>query len=158
MVEVRETIHLHDFTDEDYHMYWISHAEQSMILDMADMTTALWQMGAAEDLENHICYRGLEGKSPEAVEDYTERYLDLVQGVLWAQENCMDADGTINHDQIAELYQECTRQCQEVAWQRAQMDEYEACQYYMADMHEVVPGEENDSTSLSSSSSCSSSS
>ena len=182
----------------------MSDAEQSMILDMVDMTTALWSMGAKEDLDNHICYRGLEGKSEEAVEEYTERYLDLVSGILWAQENCRiavevvqvhqrsssssfagSAAGTddeyetddtwstnddttgyyctssdsepnnghaaaaaaaantstnntssyieyqIDHEQIADLYRQCTTRCQEVAFQRAQVDEYDACLFYM---------------------------
>ena len=164
----------------------MSDAEQAMILDMVDMTTALWSMGAKEDLDNHICYRGLEGKSEEAVEEYTERYLDLVSGILWAQENCRvavevqihqpssspagsDADGEyetddtwstadtgyyctsnsessdpraatnvstiieyqIDHEQIADLYRQCTAHCQEVAFQRAQVDEYDACVFYM---------------------------
>mmetsp|Transcript_29526 Transcript_29526/g.71303 ORF Transcript_29526/g.71303 Transcript_29526/m.71303 type:complete len:443 (-) Transcript_29526:63-1391(-) len=181
LLKVRETICLDDFSDEEYRSYWMSDAEQAMILDMVDMTTALWSMGAKEDLENHICYRGLEGKSEEAVEEYTERYLDLVSGILWAQENCRvavevqpstavsdsdaeyDTDDTwstsdtayygatsdpesnsgaatntntdieyqIDHEQIADLYRQCTTQCQEVAFQRAQVDEYDACMFYM---------------------------
>ncbi|KAG7368076.1 hypothetical protein IV203_030819 [Nitzschia inconspicua] len=126
-VHVRETIHLNDFSDEEYAMYWITSEEQDVILNMANIIVELLGMGVAEDGE-HICYRGLEDKTEQASQAYSEMYLSLVEAILQEQDQSRSAtpDGVLDHDRIAALYQEWTFACKNVAWQRAQLDEYQA--------------------------------
>ena len=86
-VDVRETIHVNDFTDEEYQLYWISPSEQDVILNMADITAELMTIGAIED-DEHICFRGLEGKTPEGNQEYSDMYLNLVEALIIEQEQC----------------------------------------------------------------------
>jgi hypothetical protein len=122
-VAVKETIHVNDFTDEEYYLYWVTHVEQSVMSDMTDITTELMSIGAKEDGE-HICFRGLEGKTQEATQEYTDKYMDIVYSVMQEQEYRLQ-DGSVDHVRIAELYREWTKPCKEIALQRARMDEDE---------------------------------
>jgi hypothetical protein len=127
-VDVKETIHVNDFTDEEYQLYWISHSEQDVIMNMAEITTELMAIGAFED-EEHICFRGLEGKTPEATLEYSDMYLNLVEALIYEQELCRASpDGRINYEHIAALYGEWTQTCKEIAWHRGQLDEHEVRQ------------------------------
>jgi hypothetical protein len=123
-IRVKETLHINDFSEEEYCMYWITSDEQVVILNMADITTELMCMGALEDGEN-ICFRGLEGKTEQANQEYSEKYLGLINAIIMEQEQS-SSNGTLDHDRIATLYQEWTCACKQLAWQRGQLDEYHA--------------------------------
>jgi hypothetical protein len=132
-VNVKETIHVNDFTDEEYQLYWMSHSEQDVILNMADITAELMTIGAVED-DEHICFRGLEGKTPEGNQEYSDMYLHLVEALIIEQEQCktMMSHPQLQvvdvHEHIASLYREWTQSCKEIAWHRAQLDEQEVRQ------------------------------
>lgn len=66
MVRVRETLHINDFSVEEYSRCWITNDEQQVIHSMADITTELMVMGMVEDDGIGICYRGLECKTQRA--------------------------------------------------------------------------------------------
>jgi hypothetical protein len=125
-VTVQETLHINDFTVEEYNLYWINNEEQDVILNMADITTELMTMGAFEDGQN-LCFRGLEGRSSEANQEYSDKYLSLVEALVLEQEESRagSAHGRLDHDHIAALYQVWTQSCKEVAWFRAQQDQYQ---------------------------------
>jgi hypothetical protein len=127
---VQETIHVNDFSDEEHYLYWITNSEQSVMMGMIDITTELMSIGADEDGE-HICFRGLEGKTQHAIQEYTDKYFDIVQAVM-EEQDCRSQDGSVDHVRIAELYREWTKPCQEIALQRALIDTYEAHDYYLS--------------------------
>mmetsp|Transcript_10842 Transcript_10842/g.19451 ORF Transcript_10842/g.19451 Transcript_10842/m.19451 type:complete len:249 (+) Transcript_10842:147-893(+) len=152
VVEVRETLHINEMTDDEHELYWISHHEQDVILNMADITTELMSIGAYEDGE-HICFRGLEGKTPEANQEYSDKYLNLVEAVVYEQEHSRSSaeDGSIDHERIAALYRDWTQACKDIAWYRAQLDELEA----RKNEHETLSYDNQDDVFSSSSSSAS---
>jgi hypothetical protein len=123
-VQVVETIHVNDFSDEEYSLYWISHDEQDVILNMADVTAELMSIGACED-DEHICFRGLEGKTPEANQEYSDKYINLIDAILYEQEqDRISGREMIDHERIAQLYGGWTQPCKEIAWHRALLDEH----------------------------------
>jgi hypothetical protein len=137
-VTVEETIHVNDFSDEEYYLYWITHNEQSVMMGMIDITTELMSIGASEDGE-HICFRGLEGKTQQATQDYTDKYMDIVHAVMEEQQYRLQ-DGSVDHTRIAELYREWTKPCKEIALQRALMDRNEAQSYLSQQLDTTATG------------------
>ena len=118
---------MNDFSDEEYYLYWITDSEQSVMMDMTDITTELMSIGAKEDGE-HICFRGLEGKTQQGTQEYTDKYIDLVDSIIQEQQYRLH-DGSLDHNRIAQLYREWTKPCKEIALQRARADEDEVQEY-----------------------------
>ncbi|KAL3900196.1 MAG: hypothetical protein SGARI_006295 [Bacillariaceae sp.] len=93
---------------------------------MADITTELMAMGCFEDGHN-VCFRGLEGRSAEANQEYSDKYLSLVEALIVEQDEsrAYSTNGKLDHERIAALYQAWTQSCKEIAWFRAQQDQYQ---------------------------------
>mmetsp|Transcript_123091 Transcript_123091/g.184099 ORF Transcript_123091/g.184099 Transcript_123091/m.184099 type:complete len:174 (+) Transcript_123091:169-690(+) len=84
-VEVIEVLHANDFSDDEYHDYWLSAHEYRIISEMVDITVGLMNLGGEED-SDIICFRGLEGKTTESRVLYAHKYHELVQSVLNEQD------------------------------------------------------------------------
>ena len=128
-VEVEETLHLNDFSEEEYQAYWISGEEFGQIIDMADIQAELMQQGEPEDPECFLCYRGLEGRSTTANETYEQVYFDMMYAVLYEQENQREL-GYYDAESLAALCCDTTKECKLQALQKAQEDLIEAKSYY----------------------------
>jgi hypothetical protein len=124
-----ETIHVNDFTDEEYHAYWLTSDEFLMIMDMAEINIKLMQLGEKQN-DTTICYRGLEGRTPKANARYGDKYYDIVASILNEQDYqqlCVFKDEEI----IASLCRDKTQKCKDTASARARKDEYAAREYLM---------------------------
>jgi len=124
-VEIEETLHLDNFSEEEHSAYWMTGEEYNQIIDMADIQVELMQQGEPEDPDCFLYYRGLESRCTLANDAYEEMYFELVYALLYEQE-CQRDQGFYDSERIASLCSQFTQESQLLAREVADKDAIEA--------------------------------
>jgi len=80
IVYVGTTLHLHEFSDEEYSRCWVSSEEYEQQKRFADLASELYELfglltRASSNDDDGVCVRGLEWRTPTAVATYSQLYL-----------------------------------------------------------------------------------
>ena len=130
-VEVKEALHVNDFTDEEHEAYWHTDNEYNLIIDMIEITVQLMEMNQDEDCDNNVCYRGLETRTAAGNEYYETIYQETVLSVLCEQDEQRQR-GVADDERIRYLCCDQTQIGREYALLRAQNDFSAAKEYLLS--------------------------
>jgi hypothetical protein len=123
-VEVVEILHVNDFTDDEYHDYWLEADACRIISEMVGITVDLMNLGGEED-SDIICFRGLEGKTTEGSALYAHKYHELVRSVLNEQDR-QRRQRRRDSTKLAKVSSHFSRDCTKAAQRLGSQDESEA--------------------------------
>jgi hypothetical protein len=133
-VVIEETLHVNDFTEEEYRSYWFTTEECNIIIDMIEITVELMEVGQEEDDDTNICYRGLESRTAEGNTYYNTVYEYTVLSVLDEQDN-QRHHGLVDEERLALTCRAQTQMCKEFALSRARDDSQEAAKVHILRSH-----------------------
>eukprot|EP00538_Stauroneis_constricta_P002769 CAMPEP_0119551260 /NCGR_PEP_ID=MMETSP1352-20130426/4554_1 /TAXON_ID=265584 /ORGANISM="Stauroneis constricta, Strain CCMP1120" /LENGTH=269 /DNA_ID=CAMNT_0007597281 /DNA_START=274 /DNA_END=1083 /DNA_ORIENTATION=+ len=124
-VEVRDTIHVNDITDNEYFDYWLCDADYQLITEMAEITVELIELGEAEDLDAQLCFRGLREKTRHEEHEYRLRHHHIVSLVL-DEQDFQVSRMIYDPEYIAQLYKQHSKDSAMRARFRGEKDRFEA--------------------------------
>lgn len=111
------------YTKEEHKASWYSRSECKKLKEAAAKTSIKMQKGVNVDKDEKDCSRGLEFKSAESHKRRQTKRLDIIWTVLGDQDDMIQMDEEVDHEEIAQIYSLCCRQCGKEARQRGIDDE-----------------------------------
>jgi hypothetical protein len=115
------------YSKDEHKACWYSRAECRKLKEAAAKTSKKMQKGVNVNKDGKDCSRGLEFKSAESHKRRQTKRLDIIWTVLGEQDEMIDMDEEIDHEEIAHLYSLCCRKCGTEARQRGRGDEAAVC-------------------------------
>jgi hypothetical protein len=126
-LRLRKIASYRTYSKVEHKACWYSRSECTKQREAASKTSKKMQKGVNVDKDGKDCSRGLEFKSAESHRRRETKRLDIIWTVLGEQDDMIDMDEEVDHEEIAQIYSLCCRQCGKEARQRGMEDEAAVC-------------------------------
>jgi hypothetical protein len=110
-IRVRKIIHIDEFTDEEVSACYYHKEEFDRVRLELKATVQMFQVGELEKDTTHFTKRGTEHRTPDAVQRRNRNKQMAAEAVFDEQENQW-ADGVIDSEVLASIYQAASSHCQ----------------------------------------------
>ena len=135
-VRVRTTLHIDDYTDEEYEQCWLNAEEVAAIKAENAETVALANTG--DDInqllqQQGLSMRGLEGRTTKGTRRRHDNKYAGLTAVMDEQDRQVDEEDQEDHEAIREVFVRVNRHCSSDSYAMGLRDQIEALRIYMED-------------------------
>jgi hypothetical protein len=127
IVEMHETLHVNDYTDEEVAVVWYSERDFAYMGADPRLVLELFECGVypGDDDDQQLCLRGLEGRTKQGARE--RRYnKGLGRTAVLREQSLQECDSRHDPEAIAREYALATKHCSAAALEVGRMDEWHA--------------------------------